>query len=129
MEVRTTTWTSQGGWSAPLPTPDGRASLALLFAKPQLSRHPLQPIQDFANQWSGGALIGCSTNGHFLGESMSTAEIAVTIITFDSTQLRTATVDIAEAGGSRSAGRELGIKLAASETTRRPCRRRWNQLQ
>jgi hypothetical protein len=83
-----------------------------LFAKPDISRHPQQPIQDFVAHWNGTALIGCSTSGHFLGNSMSSAEIIVTIVTFNTTRMRLATVDVAEAGGSRAAGRELGIKLA-----------------
>ena len=112
VEIHTTTWSSQAGWSSPLPERDTRDALALVFADPAIAAHAAQPVQNFLDYWRGSAVLGCSTAGQFAGPSQFDAELVITLASFDYTQLRTASVDIAGAGGSRSAGRELGIKLA-----------------
>ena len=112
MEIHTTTWSSDAGWSSPLPQRNNRDALALVFADPEIATHAAQPVQEFLDYWRGHAVLGCSTAGQFGGGSLLDAELVITIASFDDTQLRTASVDIAGAGGSRSAGRELGIKLA-----------------
>lgn len=113
MIAATSTWAADSGWSPAMPTPPaGQNVLAIVFGDAAVVDHPDQPMAQLASAWAGNPLIGCSTGGQVLGDSVLDETLVVTVLRFDDTQVRCAHADLARSGSARRAGRELAEALA-----------------
>ncbi|MCU1361210.1 MAG: uncharacterized protein JWN99_2499 [Ilumatobacteraceae bacterium] len=95
----------------PMP-PDGDNVLAIAFGDSAIIDHPDRPMTQLAAAWSGRPLIGCSTGGQVLGDTVLDHALVVTVVQFESTEVRFAHADLARSGSARRAGRELATALA-----------------
>ncbi len=111
MQIETTSWSNQSGWAGEIPAAHSRDALAIVTGTAAAAHHPLRPIQQFLTSWKGNAVVGGSAERQFR-ESGVDDDLVITVLRFEHVQVRAATADLHGAGGSRQAGRELGVKLA-----------------
>lgn len=111
MIVETASWRANEGWRPAMPAPDGPGSLVLVFADAAVAAHPDRPLSELAAAWDGHAVLGCSTGGQVHGAELLDATLVATVVRFATTTVRAAHVEVARAGGSRRAGRELAERL------------------
>lgn len=112
MLIATATWRADLGWNPTLPLPDDRVSLLLVFGDTAVADHPDNPIGELTNAWPGAHVLGCSTAGQSLGGELHDDSLVVTAVTFESTEIVSAHVDVEQSGGARRAGRLLAEQLA-----------------
>lgn len=113
MFAATFTWAAGSGWSPELPIPPVDENvLAIAFADAGVIDHPDRPMAQLAGAWTGRPLIGCSTGGQVLGDAVLDRSVVVTVLQFETTEVRCAHADLARSGSARRAGRELAETLA-----------------
>lgn len=95
----------------PVP-PDDHRVLAIAFGDAAVLDHPDRPILQLAGAWAGRPLIGCSTGGQVLGDAVLDHTLVVVVVTFETTEVRSAHADLAHSGSARRAGRALATTLA-----------------
>jgi hypothetical protein len=109
MEVSTSTFRRDRGWSSPLPSAlDSPRTLVLAFAAPEFGTQA-GPLQQLAAGFPQAIVAGCSTAGEIAGSQVYDASISVAVARFDETALRRAWtvvngVDDSLAAGGRLAG-------------------------
>lgn len=130
MLVETATWSPSSGWEPAMPLPDGRPSLVLVFGAPLRSPsdahvddddflellHPVaDPLREVARRWADHAVLGCSSPGQIVDTTTPRAALTVTAVRFDHSDVRPVHLDVARAGGPRSAGRAVADELAGDD--------------
>jgi hypothetical protein len=109
----TSTWAAGTGWTPALPSPTSHEhTLAIVFGDASVIEDPQQPLAQLTASWAGHPMIGCTTSGQVLGDSVVDGTLVVTVLQFDSTQVVCANVDLVRSGSARRAGRELAAALA-----------------
>ncbi|HEY4081598.1 MAG TPA: FIST N-terminal domain-containing protein [Burkholderiaceae bacterium] len=111
MELLTTRYTGEAGWTTPLPGPmDGPRTLVLAFAAPEFGTRP-QPFAELAAAFPQAVIAGCSTSGEIAGTTVSDSSISVAIARFEHTELRRAFTSVEGAADSFEAGVRLAEQL------------------
>jgi hypothetical protein len=104
-------WSQSGGWKPDLPISEGnQQDVVFVFgARPLIQAG--EAIEELRSYFKGAAIIGCSTSGEIVGDSVVDDSIVATAVHFDHTRLRTASVPIAKAKSSYEVGQELARQL------------------
>lgn len=102
-------------WSGAFPELDSPQTLVVVFGAAAYLDDP-EPIRELQAAYPRAHLLGCSSSGEILGESLYDGSLSVAVARFDHTPLRTAVAAIG-AESSRQAGRSLGRTLAAPDLT------------
>lgn len=114
MILQTRTCDAEGHWDAPLPDLDSPATLVLIFGHSDLIDRP-GPIEDLRAAFPTSCVVGCSTSGQFLGDSIADAGAVITIAKFQSPDIRLAVAADRCDDGPLNAGRTLAGSLAADD--------------
>lgn len=111
MILHTRTCDADGHWDAPFPDLDSPATLVLVFGHSDLIDRP-GPIEDLRAAFPTSCLVGCSTSGQILENSIADAGAVVTIAKFQSPGVRLAVAADRCSDGPLIAGRSLANQLA-----------------
>ncbi len=113
MKAWTGQWRAKSGFSKPLPAWDGPATLVLVFGPGELDDHA--PLAEVLATYPTSVVIGCSTAGEILGETVEDGTLTVAVTSFESTRLTLITRDLTESRDSHRIGRELAEDLIAGD--------------
>jgi hypothetical protein len=114
VELHTAKWEPSSGWSVPLPACDGPNTLVLAFAATAVQDQP-SPIQDLGAAFPRSAVIGCSTAGEIMADTVSDGSLVAAVARFDSTRITLAHERVPAPGHSYDAGLTLGKQLGGRE--------------
>ena len=111
MRLQTLSYHRDGGWTAPtLPPWDSPSTLVLVFAAPSFEAEPAL-WQQLAEAYPRSHLLGCSTAGEVHGTRVSDDSVAVAVVAFERTALRTAMAPVGPGGDGFAAAREVAHAL------------------
>ncbi len=113
--MQTLTFTRDAGWSQSFPRWDSPNTLVLVFGASSYLDDPA-PTSELAAEYPESVVVGCSTAGEIHGVQVEDESLSVAVVRFETTRLELATSDIT-AGSSRSAGAEIGSRLASDDLT------------
>ncbi len=99
-------------WSQPFPSLGSDRTLVIVFGAPGYLSDA-EPIRELVNAFPSSHIVGCSSSGEILGETISDGSLAVAVTRFDHTDLRLAASPVT-AGTSFRAGHDLAGRLAGS---------------
>jgi hypothetical protein len=104
-------WSQSAGWKPDLPTGEGnQQDVVFVFgARPLIQAGAA--IEELRSRCKGAAIIGCSTSGEIVGDSVVDDSIVATAVHFDHTRLQTASTTITDAKSSYQVGEELARQL------------------
>ncbi len=103
-------WTEAGGWSPPLPARDPSPQLVLAFGSPRVFRRE-GLFAELAQAFPAACLGGCSTAGEIQGAAVLDESLVATVVRFDHTRVKAASVRIGDHADSRKAGAALAAAL------------------
>ena len=109
MDLFTAGWSSTGGWSSPLPAWDGPGTLVLVFGSSDLLDDDT-PLRAVVDAFPSSALIGCSTSGEILDESVHDGSLSVAVARFERTVVGLE-VEAVSQSSSADVGRMVGKRL------------------
>jgi hypothetical protein len=104
-------WSRSDGWTPDLPSGEVEwEGVVFVFgARPLIQAG--EPIDELRRHFKGAAILGCSTSGEILGDTVLDDSVIATAVDFEHTRLRTASVTIAGAQSSYEVGEELARQL------------------
>jgi hypothetical protein len=104
-------WSQNDGWKPDLPSSEiGRQDIVFVFgARPLLQAGEL--IGQLRNHFKEATILGCSTSGEIVGDTVVDDSVIATAVDFEHTRLRTASATIAEGKSSYEVGEELARQL------------------
>ncbi len=104
-------WSRSDGWTPDLPNLEvERQSIIFVFgARPLIEAGEL--LSELRGHFKGTAVLGCSTSGEIVGDTVVNDSVIATAVEFEHTRLRTASAKIAEAKSSYEVGQELARQL------------------
>jgi hypothetical protein len=104
-------WSQSDGWKPNLPISEaGQQDVVFVFgARPLIQAGEV--IGEMRNHFKGAAILGCSTSGEIVGDTVVDDSIVATAVHFEHTRLRTAATTITEAKSSYEVGEELARQL------------------
>ena len=104
-------WSRNDGWTPNLPdlTVERPGMIFVFGARPLIQAGEL--VSELREYFKGTAILGCSTSGEIVGDTVVDDSVIATAVTFDQTRLRTASAKIAEAKSSYEVGQELARQL------------------
>ena len=104
-------WSQSDGWQPDLPSAEvERQGVVFVFgARPLLQAGEI--MDGLRRQFKGAAILGCSTSGEIVGDTVVDDSVVATAVDFEHTRLRTASASIAEAKSSYQVGEELARQL------------------
>ncbi|MEN3362028.1 MAG: hypothetical protein V7637_6010 [Mycobacteriales bacterium] len=114
MELYTARWEPSTGWSRPLPAWDGPGTLVMAYGSSELLADPA-PISALAAAYPSSHLVGCSTAGEILADSVTDESITVAVCRFADTRITLAYERVTDPGESYRAGAALARQLRAGE--------------
>ena len=115
MQAETFSFHKDTGWSVPaFPQLDSDSTLLLAFGCPG-GESCTEAMRQLTDAYPRAHLIGCSTAGEILGQSVRDDSVALAVCRFDKTRLRSACVPIGNAAGSFQAGAAIGEALMAPD--------------
>ncbi|HEX2807458.1 MAG TPA: FIST N-terminal domain-containing protein, partial [Kineosporiaceae bacterium] len=114
MDLGTARWQRGHGWQQPLPGIDARPTLVLAFGPSELLEDP-EPVNELLAAYPGAAVVGCSTAGEILADTVSDGTLTVAVAQFDSTRLNQVEECLENPADSYYAGLRLAEKLVAAE--------------
>ncbi|MFM2429357.1 MAG: hypothetical protein RLZZ511_570 [Cyanobacteriota bacterium] len=111
-------WTMAGGWTGPLgewsdggwANSDARSQLILCFGSPALINQ-LSWRQDLQHHYPNAVLLGCSTAGEIAGTTVHDEAVVVTIVRFESTQIKTYPLTMTAGETSLAVGEKIGQQI------------------
>src|SRR5260370_34290694 len=113
MDVQGFAWRPEGGWSQPFPTElDSDATLVVAFGAPALADAP-SPLRKLRAAFPRARLVGCSTAGEILDDTLTDDGVVVTVARFARTRVETAIARVEGPSQSAAAGRHHRETLAA----------------
>lgn len=111
MDLRTTLWRGEAGWTRALPGElDGERTLVLAFASAPLAESPTV-LRELAAAFPRALIAGCSTAGEIHGGELHDGSVSVAVVRFARTDLRQVQTAVADAGDSAAAGGRLAEAL------------------
>ena len=104
-------WSEPDGWIPKLPIDhaEQRDVVFVFGARPLLQAGQL--VEELRSSFKGAAILGCSTSGEIVGDSVVDDSVIATAVDFEQTRLRTASVTLAETKSSYAVGEELARQL------------------
>jgi hypothetical protein len=104
-------WSQSDGWKPHLPTNGGmRQEIVFVFGARRLIKAG-QLLDELRAHFKGAKILGCSTSGEIVGDTVVDDSIIATAVDFEHTRLRIASVVITEAKSSYKVGEELAQQL------------------
>lgn len=97
-------------WSTPLPDVDSASTLVLMFGAPEIREAP-SILADIRRRYRKAVVMGCSTSGEINGNDVRDHSLSVAVARFEATRLEAATIEVADAAESFSAGLLAARKL------------------
>ena len=115
MQLKTLSWGSEAGWSAPIPTDlDSEATLVLAFGDPAIGTDPT-PIKELRAGLPTARLLGCSTAGQILGDHLTDGTLVVSVARFERTRVDATTAFVTGPDESYEAGQRIATALSAPD--------------
>src|SRR5919106_6073906 len=104
-------WSESDGWIPKLPVDNvEQQDVVFVFgARPLLQAGQL--VEELRSSFKGAAILGCSTSGEIVGDSVVDDSVIATAVDFEQTRLQTASVTLAETKSSYAVGEELARQL------------------
>lgn len=111
MIIKTFHFNKDTGWSLDqFPALDSEQTLILVFSSPNFFTNPA-PFHELANAYPLSTMIGCSSAGEIIGATVTDDTIAVAVIKFEKTKIKTTSYVIDHPGNSCNAGKEIASQL------------------
>jgi hypothetical protein len=115
VQVRSISWAAAQGWAPPLPGElDSTSTLVAAFAAPQLGGQAA-PLADLGAAFPRSRVVGCSTAGEILGDTLRDDTVTVSVARFDRTRVETTTAAVAGSADSAPAGQRVAAALDAPD--------------
>jgi len=114
VELHTVQWDAAAGWSRPLPACDGPQTLVMAYGGSALLDDP-GPLRDVVAAYPTSCVIGCSTAGEILGDTVGDDTLTVAVARFASTRITLVSECVPGAGHSHATGLSLGKRLLGDE--------------
>jgi hypothetical protein len=115
VELESRTWTMGHGWSAPLPAHlDGSDTLVVAFGDPAIAGtggRP-EPLTDLWASFPRAHVVGCSTAGQILGDTLTDSTLVVAVARFGVSRVSSARASVTQPGESFAAGQAIARTLA-----------------
>jgi hypothetical protein len=111
MKIDTLTYTVEDGFSSVLPNISAPQLLVLIFGHSGFLENP-QPFDALAAKYPQATVMGCSSAGEILNNSIHDDSLVISLVQFESTTLRMTHVNIHDPLESRNIGRLLADRLA-----------------
>lgn len=113
--IRCTRYHGSSGWSAELPAElDSPSTLVLAFGASSFADNPA-PLEEIHRAFPLSQVIGCSTAGEILDESLTDDTVVLSVVPFRSTRLKRTFTVCRNASESFSAGKTVGHRLAEKD--------------
>ena len=104
-------WSRSDGWTPNLPNLEvERQGIVFVFGARSLIETG-ELVSELRGHFKGAAILGCSTSGEIIGDTVVDNSVIATAVDFEHTRLRTASAPIAEAKSSYEVGQELARQL------------------
>jgi hypothetical protein len=113
MELSRTQWFPSGGWSRELPQWDSDRTLVMVYGSSGMLDDS-EPIEQVASAFPHSAVVGCSTAGEIMDETVSDESLVVAVARFDQTRLSLVHECVPASSESYQAGRGLAKQLPGS---------------
>lgn len=111
MEIGTLFYKKDEGWQGEIPSHmDSLNTLVLVFGGSSLEDDP-EGLAVLAGRFPKSKLIGCSTAGEILGQSIYDSTLVASVVRFDDTELKTASATLTNVGESFDAGAQIAGAL------------------
>jgi hypothetical protein len=104
-------WSRSDGWTPNLPdlTVEQHGIVFVFGARPLIQAGEL--VGELRGHFKGTAILGCSTSGEIVGDTVIDDSVIATAVEFEHTRLRTTSAKIGEAKSSYEVGQELAHQL------------------
>ncbi|HSA79833.1 MAG TPA: FIST N-terminal domain-containing protein [Geminicoccaceae bacterium] len=104
-------WSQNDGWNPGLPIGEvGRQAIVFVFgARPLIQAGEL--VGELRDRFKGAEILGCSTSGEIVGDTVVDDSLIATIVDFEHTRLRTCSATITDAKSSYEVGEKLARQL------------------
>jgi hypothetical protein len=99
---------------SPLPKLDHPEQLLLVFGSPRMDQDKA-PFEALESAYPDAVILGCSTAGEILGDSVYDDTLTISLVGFDSTRLALAHITLDEVEGDFAAGQALAEQLASED--------------
>ena len=111
MKTKQYKWSQSEGWMPDLPAGGvGRQTVVFIFgARPLIQAGEL--VDQLRHHFKGAAILGCSTSGEIVGDTVVDDSVVATAVEFEHTPLRTASATMTGAKSSCEVGEELARQL------------------
>jgi hypothetical protein len=111
MQLESLQWAAGLGWSAPFPSQlDGDRTLVLAFGDPELTAMA-ELVRELRAAFPRARVMGCSTAGQILGETLSDETLVVSVTRFERTAVAATVACLGGSTDSFEAGREVATTL------------------
>lgn len=115
MKLETFFFTKKTAWSVPtLPELNSDRTLVLLFSAPEYIDR-CDAIGALKQAYPDSKILGCSSAGEILQDSVADGSIVVAVLQFEHTNLKTVSAPIQASPDSFSAGQQLAEQLSAED--------------
>jgi len=112
MRFETLHYSREHGWSVDrLPEMNSLKTMVLVFGAPAYRDEP-GPIEELLAAYPDSHVIGCSTSGEIVGESLHDDALTVAVAQFEHTDVASAVAPVRSVADSRAAGEALGHQLS-----------------
>jgi hypothetical protein len=104
-------WSHSDGWEPDLPIGEVRhQTVVFVFgARPLIQAGEL--VGELRDHFKGLAILGCSTSGEIVGDTVVDDSVIATVVDFEHTRLRTSSATITDAKSSYEVGEKLARQL------------------
>lgn len=109
MDTQTLVYQSDSGWNNDFNIPDSNQTLIIIFASRNYENSDI--ILDIKNKYANSIIIGCSTAGEILGDTIYDNSIVVAITKFNSSTIKLVEYSIDTTENSFTAGDNLSKQL------------------
>ncbi|RSM40324.1 hypothetical protein DMB66_57290, partial [Actinoplanes sp. ATCC 53533] len=114
MDVFSTSWNPDAGWSTPFLPFDSEKTLVLAFGSRLLADDPT-PIRELCAAFPSSIIIGCSSAGEIMGDTVSEGSLVVSVVRFEHTRISRVSEQVTDACESYDVGFSVAKRLAAQE--------------
>lgn len=111
MKLQTFSFEKGQGWSSAFPDLDSERTLVLVFGSADFAENA-EPIHDLTRAFPRARIVGCSSAGEIRGARVVDDSLSVAVARFDTTDIATATAEIAEGASSVQVGETIARGLA-----------------
>lgn len=114
MQTEIFSYSLDDGWSRGFPNLDGESTQVVVFGGSNYLDEQ-GPIDELRKAFPNSKLIGCSTAGEILGDTIIDDSLVVAVTRFDRTRLKSCCVPVGDATESLRVGGEIAERLAAPD--------------